>query len=524
MVDDEVLVPVESRQIDGSRLIQRRLLHRLRLAVARDGHRVMALIRFQIFAPLILAQIGFQVQQTLRRIVLHGVVARHPLLTARLDDDSPVVRLDKTVGYARFFHRIGIRGQINRGRFSVFDLHRVGAAILPGQRKLRGKAGVCILRAVRRIEHLFEGKLAVLRVVILELGFHRVFFRSGRHRHKLIRIARLADFDRLLVARLDVGIARFHPRAHHIVVAFGQFPARLKRADPVGRLRALAKHQLVLFVVLHFSGLINLKDRVAARIGRSVHYICRQLHILFRQDVAALTHEMIIQRFAAVGRLFIAVAVNLVVQLRIQRDVQALKGSVIQPFVVAVQLKVRLVIDQVDRVIVEHIDRRMNGIIAVQRRRVVDRVSSFVCGHYEAARAILVFHNFAGVGAVSKRHCGLLRIDLRAILSRNRPNRFLERIAGKIEHALTHVVAVLAQNLALRSQRARVHLIGEGYLVVVYRVLPGLVLHSPRLCFRHILEGVRVDRCMIVNRRTGVNFLVVVFVIVVHLRRDRRGE
>ena len=233
---------------------------------------------------------------------------------------------------------------------------------------------------------------------------------------------------------------------------------------------------------------------------------------------------MIVQRFAAVGRLFIAVAVNLVVQRRIQRDVQALKGSVIQPFVVAVQLKVRLVIDQVDRVIVVRIDRRMNGIIAVQRRRVVDRVSSVVCGHYEAARAILVFHNTAGADAVPKRHCGLLRIDLRAILSRNRPNRFLERIAGKIKYALTHVVAVLAQNLALRSQCARVHLIGEGYLVAVYRALLGLVLHSPRLCFRRIPEGVRVDRCMIANRRTGVNFLVVVFVIVVHLRRDRRGE
>ena len=483
----------------------------------------MALIRFQIVAPLILAQIGFQVQQTIRRIVLHGVVARHPRLTARLDDDSPVVRLGKTVGYARFFHRIGIRGQINRGRFSVFDLHRVGAAVLRGQRKLRGKAGVCILRAVRRIEHLFEDKLAVLRVVILELGFHCVFFRSGLHRHKLIRIERLADFDRL-VARLDVGIARFHPRARHIVVAFGQFPARLKRADPVGKLRVLAKHQLVLFVALHFAGLINLKDRVAARIGRSVHYICRQLHILFRQDVATLTHEMIIQRFAAVGRLFIAVAVNRVVQRRIQRDAQALKGSVIQPFVVAVQLKVRLVIDQVDRVIVVRIDRRMSGIIAVQRRRVVDRVSSVVCGHYEAARAIPVFHNIAGVGAVSKCHCGLLRIDLRAILSRNRLNRFLERIAGKIEHAMIHVVAVLAQNLALRSQRARAHLIGEGYLVAVYRVRLGLVLHSPRLCFCRIPEGVRVDRCPIVNRRTGVNFLFAVFVIVVHLRRDRRGE
>ena len=483
----------------------------------------MALIRFQIVAPLILAQIGFQVQQTIRRIVLHGVVVRHPRLTARLDDDNPVGRLGKTVGYARFFHRIGIRGQINRGRFSVFDLHRVGAAVLRGQRKLRGKAGVCILRAVRRIEHLFEGKLAVLRVVILELGFHRVFFRSGRHRHKLIRIERLADFDRLLVARLDVGIARFHPRAHHIIVVFGQFTARLKRADPVGRLRVLAKHQLALFVARHFAGLINLKDRVAARIGRSVRYICRQLHILFRQDVAALTHEMIIQRFAAVGRLFIAVAVNLVVQLRIQRDAQALKGGVIQPFVVAVQLKVRPVIDQVDRVIVVRIDRRMNGIIAVQRRRVVDRVSS-VCGHYEAARAIPVFHNIAGVGAVSKCHCGLLRIDLRAILSRNRLNRFLERIAGKIEYALIHVVAVLAQNLALRSQRARAHLIGEGYLVAVYRVRHGLVLHIPRLCFRRIPEGVRVDRCPIVNRRTGVNFLFAVFVIVVHLRRDRRGE
>ena len=481
----------------------------------------MALIRFQIVAPLILAQIGFQVQQTIRRIVLHGVVVRHPRLTARLDDDIPLVRLDKTVGYVRFFHRIGIRGQINRGRFSVFDLHRVGAAVLPGQCKLRSKAGVCILRAVRRIEHLFEDKLAVLRVVILELGFHRVFFRSGRHRHKLIRVERLADFDRL-VARLDVGIACFHPRAHHIVVAFGQFPARLKRADPVGKLRVLAKHQLALFVA-HFAGLINRKDRVAARIGRSVRYICRQLHILFRQDVAALTHEMIIQRFAAVGLLFIAVAVNRVVQRRIQRDAQALKGNVIQPFVVAVQLKVRPVIDQVDRVIVVRIDRRMSGIIAVQRRRVVDRVSS-VCGHYEAARAIPVFHNIAGVGAVSKCHCGLLRIDLRAILSRNRLNRFLERIAGKIEHALIHVVAVLAQNLALRSQRARAHLIGEGYLVAVYRVLHGLVLHIPRLCFRRIPEGVRVDRCLIVNRRTGVNFLFAVFVIVVHLRRDRRGE
>ena len=483
----------------------------------------MALNRFQIGALLILAQIGFQVQQTIRRIVLHGVVVRHPRLTARLDDDNPVVRLGKTVGYARFFHRIGIRGQINRGRFSVFDLHRVGAAILPGQRKLRGKAGVCILRAVRRIEHLFEDKLAVLRVVILELGFHRVFFRSGRHRHKLIRIERLADFDRLLVARHDVGIARFHPRAHHIIVAFGQFPARLKRADPVGKLRVLAKHQLVLFVALHFAGLINRKDRVAARIGRSDRYICRQLHILFRQDVAALTHEMIIQRFAAVGRLFVAVAVNRVVQRRIQRDAQALKGGVIQPFVVAVQLKVRLVIDQVDRVIVVRIDRRMNGIIAVQRRRVVDRVSS-VCGHCEAARAIPVFHNIAGVGAVSKCHCGLLWIDLRAILSRNRLNRFLERIAGKIEHAIIHVVDVLAQNLALRSQRARAHLIGEGYLVAVYRVLHGLVLHIPRLCFCRIPEGVRVDRCPIVNRRTGVNFLFAVFVIVVHLRRDRRGE
>ena len=484
----------------------------------------MALIRFQIGAPLILAQIGFQVQQAIRRIVLHGVVVRHPRLTARLDDDNPVGRLDKTVGYARFFHRIGIRGQINRGRFSVFDLHRVGAAVLPGQRKLRGKAGVCILRAVRRIEHLFEGKLAVLRVVILELGFHRVFFRSGLHRHKLIRIGRLADFDRLLVARLDVGIARFHPRAHHIVVAFGQFPARLKRADPVGKLRVLAKHQLVLFVVRHFAGLINRKDRVAARIGRSVRYICRQLHILFRQDVAALTHKMIIQRFAAVGLLFIAVAVNRVVQRRIQRDAQALKGSVSQPFVVAVQLKVRPVIDQVDRVIVVRIDRRMNGIIAVQRRRVVDRVSS-VCGHYEAARAIPVFHNIAGVGAVvSKLHRGVLRIDLRAILSRNRLNRFLERIAGKIEHAMIHVVAVLAQNLALRSQRARAHLIGEGYLVAVYRVRHGLVLHIPRLCFRRIPEGVRVDRRLIANRRTGVNFLFAVFVIVAHLRRDRRGE
>ena len=483
----------------------------------------MALIRFQIGAPLILAQIGFQVQQTIRRIVLHGVVARHPRLTARLDDDNPVGRLGKTVGYARFFHRIGTRGQINRGRFSVFDLHRVGAAVLPGQRKLRGKAGVCILRAVRRIEHLFEDKLAVLRVVILELGFHRVFFRSGLHRHKLIRIERLADFDRL-VARLDVGIARFHPRAHHIVVAFGQFPARLKRADPVGKLRFLAKHQLAFFVGRHFAGLINLKDRVAARIGRSVRYICRQLHILFRQDVAALTHEMIIQRFAALGLLFIAVAVNRVVQRRIQRDAQALKGGVSQPFVVAVQLKVRLVIDQVDRVIVVRIDRRMNGIIAVQRRRVVDRVSS-VCGHYEAARAIPVFHNIAGVGAVvSKLHRGVLRIDLRAILSRNRLNRFLERIAGKIEYAIIHVVAVLAQNLALRSQRARAHLIGEGYLVAVYRVPHGLVLHIPRLCFRRIPEGVRVDRCPIVNRRTGVNFLFAVFVIVVHLRRDRRGE
>ena len=482
----------------------------------------MALNRFQIVAPLILAQIGFQVQQTIRRIVLHGVVVRHPRLTARLDDDNPVGRLGKTVGYACFFHRIGIRGQINRGRFSVFDLHRVGAAVLRGQRKLRGKAGVCILRAVRRIEHLFEDKLAVLRVVILELGFHRVFFRSGLHRHRLIRIGRLADFDRL-VARLDVGIARFHPRAHHIVVAFGQFPARLKRADLVGKLRVLAKHQLALFVGRHFAGLINRKDRVAARIGRSVRYICRQLHILFRQDVAALTHEMIIQRFAAVGLLFIAVAVNRVVQRRIQRDAQALKGSVIQPFVVAVQLKVRPVIDQVDRVIVVRIDRRMNGIIAVQRRRVVDRVSS-VCGHYEAARAIPVFHNIAGVGAVSKCHCGLLRIDLRAILSLNRLNRFLERIAGKVEHAMIHVVAVLAQNLALRSQRARAHLIGEGYLVAVYRVPHGLVLHIPRLCFRRIPEGVRVDRCPIVNRRTGVNFLFAVFVIVVHLRRDRRGE
>ena len=481
----------------------------------------MALIRFQIVAPLILAQIGFQVQQTIRRIVLHGVVVRHPRLPARLDEDILVVRLDKTVGYARFFHRIGIRGQINRGRFSVFDLHRVGAAFLPGQRKLRGKAGVCILRAVRRIEHLFEDKLAVLRVVILELGFHRIFFRSGLHRHRLIRIERLADFDRL-VARLDVGIARFHPRAHHIIVAFGQFPTRLKRADPVGKLRVLAKHQLALFVA-HFAGLINLKDRVAARIGRSVRYICRQLHILFRQDVAALTHEMIIQRFAAVVRLFVVVAVNRVVQLRIQRDAQALKGGVIQPFVVAVQLKVRPVIDQVDRVIVVRIDRRMNGIIAVQRRRVVDRVSS-VCGHYEAARAIPVFHNIAGVGAVSKCHCGLLRIDLRAILSLNRLNRFLERIAGKIEYAMIHVVAVLAQNLALRSQRARAHLIGEGYLVAVYRVPHGLVLHIPRLCFCRIPEGVRVDRCPIVNRRTGVNFLFAVFVIVVHLRRDRRGE
>ena len=482
----------------------------------------MALIRFQIVAPLILAQMGFQVQQTIRRIVLHGFVR----LTARHDDDSPVgvVRLDKTVGYVRFFHRIGIRGQINRGRFSVFDLHRVGAAFLPGQRKLRGKAGVSILRADRRIEHLFEDKLAVLRVVIFELGFHRVFFRSGRHRHKLIRIGRLADFDRLLVARLDVGIARFHPRAHHIVVAFGQFPARLKRADPVGKLRVLAKQQLVLFVARHFAVLINLKDRVAARIGRSVRYICRQLHILFRQDVAALTHEMIIQRFAALGLLFIAVAVNRVVQLRIQRDVQALKGGVIQPFVVAVQLKVRLVIDQVDRIIVVRIDRRMNGIIVVQRRRVVDRVSSVVCGHYEAARAILVFHNTAGADAVPKRHRGLLRIDLRAILSRNRPNRFLERIAGKIEYALTIVVAVLAQNLALRSQCARVHLIGEGYLVAVYRALLGLVLHSPRLCFCRILEGVRVDRCMIVNRRTGVIVQSAVFVIVAHLRRDPRGE
>ena len=483
----------------------------------------MALIRFQIGALLILAQIGFQVQQTIRRIVLHGVVVRHPRLTARLDENNPVGCLGKTVGYARFFHRIGIRGQINRGRFSVFDLHRVGAAVLRGQRKLRGKAGVCILRAVRRIEHLFEDKLAVLRVVILELGFHRVFFRSGRHRHKLIRIERLADFDRL-VARLDVGIARFHPRAHHIVVAFGQFPARLKRADPVGKLRVLAKHQLVLFVARHFAGLINRKDRVAARIGRSVRYICRQLHILFRQDVATLTHEMIIQRFAAVGRLFAVVVVNRVVQRRIQRDVQALKGGVIQPFVVAVQLKVRPVIDQVDRVIVVRIDRRMNGITVVQRRRVVDRVSSVVCGHYEAARAILVFHNTAGADAVPKRHCGLLRIDLRAILSRNRPNRFLERIAGKIKYALTHVVAVLAQNLALRSQCARVHLIGEGYLVVVYSVLLGLVLHSPRLCFRHIPEGVRVDRCMIVNRRTGVIVQFAFFVIVAHLRRDRRGE
>ena len=166
----------------------------------------------------------------------------------------------------------------------------------------------------------------------------------------------------------------------------------------------------------------------------------------------------------------------------------------------------------------------MNGIIAVQQRRVVDRVSSVVCGHYEAARAIPVFHNIAGVGAVSKCHCGLLRIDLRAILSRNRLNRFLERIAGKIEHALTIVVAVLAQNLALRSQRARAHLIGEGYLVVVYRVLLGLVLHIPLLCFRRIPEGVRVDRCMIVNRRTGVILQVVVFVIVAHLRRDPRGE
>ena len=166
----------------------------------------------------------------------------------------------------------------------------------------------------------------------------------------------------------------------------------------------------------------------------------------------------------------------------------------------------------------------MSGIIAVQHRRVVDRVSSVVCGHYEAARAIPVFHNIAGVGAVSKCHCGLLRIDLRAILSRNRLNRFLERIAGKIEHAMIHVVAVLAQNLALRSQRARAHLIGEGYLVAVYRVLHGLVLHIPRLCFRRIPEGVRVDRCLIVNRRTGVNFLFAVFVIVVHLRRDRRGE
>ena len=379
------------------------------------------------------------------------------------------------------------------------------------------------MRAVRRIEHLFEDKLAVLRVVILELGFHRVFFRSGRHRHNLIRIERLADFDHL-VARLDVGIARFHPRAHHIVVAFGQFPARLKRADLVGKLRVLAKHQLALFVAHHFAGLINRKDRVAARIGRSVRYICRQLHILFRQDVAALTHEMIIQRFAAVVRLFVAVAVNRVVQRRIQRDAQALKGGVIQPFVVAVQLKVRPVIDQVDRVIVVRIDRRMNGIIAVQRRRVVDRVSSVVCGHYEAARAIPVFHNIAGIGAVSKCHCGLLRIDLRAILSRNRLNRFLERIAGKIEYAMIHVVAVLAQNLALRSQRARAHLIGEGYLVAVYRVRLGLVLHIPRLCFCRIPEGVRVDRCPIVNRRTGVNFLFAVFVIVVHLRRDRRGE
>ena len=465
---------------------------------------------------------GFQVQQTIRRIVLHGVVVRHPRLTARLDDDNPVGRLGKTVGYACFFHRIGIRGQINRGRFSVFDLHRVGAAVLRGQRKLRGKAGVCILRAVRRIEHLFEDKLAVLRVVILELGFHRVFFRSGLHRHRLIRIARLADFD-LLVARLDVGIARFHPRAHHIVVAFGQFPARLKRADPVGKLRVFAKHQLAFFVA-HFAGLINRKDRVAARIGRSVRYICRQLHILFRQDVAALTHEMIIQRFAAVVRLFVVVAVNRVVQLRIQRDAQALKGDVIQPFVVAVQLKVRPVMDQVDRVIVVRIDRRMSDITAVQQCRVVDRVSFAVCGHYEAARAIPVFHNIAGVGAVPKCHCGLLRIDLRAILSLNRLNRFLERIAGKVEHAIIHVVAVLAQNLALRSQRARAHLIGEGYLVAVYRVLHGLVLHIPRLCFRRIPEGVRVDRCPIVNRRTGVNFLFVVFVIVVHLRHDRRGE
>ena len=166
----------------------------------------------------------------------------------------------------------------------------------------------------------------------------------------------------------------------------------------------------------------------------------------------------------------------------------------------------------------------MNGITVVQQRRVVDRVSSVVRGHYEAARAILVFHNLAGADAVPKRHCGLLRIDLRAILSRNRLNRFLERIAGKVEHAMIHVVAVLAQNLALRSQRARAHLIGEGYLVAVYRVLHGLVLHSPRLCFRHIPEGVRVDRCPIVNRRTGVNFLFAVFVIVVHLRRDRRGE
>ena len=89
---------------------------------------------------------------------------------------------------------------------------------------------------------------------------------------------------------------------------------------------------------------------------------------------------------------------------------------------------------------------------------------------------------------------------------------------------MIHVVAVLAQNLALRSQRARAHLIGEGYLVAVYRVLHGLVLHIPRLCFRRIPEGVRVDRCPIVNRRTGVNFLFAVFVIVVHLRRDRRGE
>ena len=159
---------------------------------------------------------------------------------------------------------------------------------------------------------------------------------------------------------------------------------------------------------------------------------------------------MIIQRFAALGRLFIAVAVNRVVQRRIQRDAQALKGGVIQPFVVAVQLKVRPVIDQVDRVIVVRIDRRMNGIIVVQRRRVVDRVS-FLCGHYEAARAILVFHNIAGVGAVSKCHCGLLRIDLRAILSLNRLNRFLERIAGKIEYAIIHVVAVCVPSAPVRT-------------------------------------------------------------------------